>query len=257
MVKIKLMGAKSRIAKDIVPIIQKCIDDNNLKTYIEPFVGGCNVIDKVLCEYKQGTDKNKYLIALFKHLQNNGKLLPEVPRELYSEVRANYKNGEYEDWYVGNIGFLASYNGRWFDGGYSQPGYEKTKTGQRYRDYYREAKDNIESQIPYIKDIELEVKDYREITPNANSIIYCDPPYANVKQFANAIDFDYNVFWDKMREWSKDCFVLVSELSAPDDFICVWEKSVSRSIKSTDKSRATEKLFAYKYGKYAEYIKAN
>ena len=250
------MGGKSRIAKDIVPIIQKCIDDNNLKTYIEPFVGGCNVIDKVRCEYKQGTDKNKYLIALFKHLQNNGKLLPEVSRELYSEVRANYKNGEYEDWYVGNIGFLASYNGRWFDGGYAQPGYEKTKTGRRYRNYYREAKDNIESQIPYIKDIELEVKDYREITPNANSMIYCDPPYANTKKFANAIDFDYNVFWNKMREWSKDCFVLVSELSAPDDFICVWEKSVSRSIKSTDKSRATEKLFTYKHGKYAEYIRS-
>lgn len=41
------MGSKSRIAKDIVPIIQKCIDDNNLETYIEPFVGGANVIDKI------------------------------------------------------------------------------------------------------------------------------------------------------------------------------------------------------------------
>ena len=51
-------------------------------------------------------------------------------------------------------------------------------------------------------------------------------------------------------------FVLVSELVAPDDFICVWEKTVSRSIKSTDKSKATEKLFTYKNGKYAEYINA-
>ena len=39
-VKIKLMGSKSRIAKYIVPIIQKCIDDNNLETYIESCVGG-------------------------------------------------------------------------------------------------------------------------------------------------------------------------------------------------------------------------
>ena len=36
----KLMGSKSRIAKDIVPIIQKCIDDNSLDTYIESCVGG-------------------------------------------------------------------------------------------------------------------------------------------------------------------------------------------------------------------------
>ena len=70
------MGGKSRIAKYIVPIIQKCIDDNNLETYIEPFAGGLNVIDKVKCKSRYGYEKNKYLIALFKHLQNDGQLLP-------------------------------------------------------------------------------------------------------------------------------------------------------------------------------------
>lgn len=29
------------------------------------------------------------------------------------------------DWELGNIGFLASYNGRFFDGGYAKPGWEK------------------------------------------------------------------------------------------------------------------------------------
>ena len=43
----KYMGSKSRIAKDIVPIIQKCINDNNIQVYIEPFVGGANIIDKI------------------------------------------------------------------------------------------------------------------------------------------------------------------------------------------------------------------
>ena len=37
------MGSKSRIAKDIMPIIQKCIYDNKIDTYIEPFVGGSNM----------------------------------------------------------------------------------------------------------------------------------------------------------------------------------------------------------------------
>lgn len=36
----KYMGSKSRIAKDIVPIIQRCIDENNITEYYEPFVGG-------------------------------------------------------------------------------------------------------------------------------------------------------------------------------------------------------------------------
>lgn len=125
----KYMGSKSRIAKDIVPIIQKCIDDNNIEIYIEPFVGGANVIDKINCKNKIGNDLNKYLIGLLSYVSNNGELLQEVSRELYSEVRSNYlkENNNYEDWYVGNIGFLASYNGRWFDGGFAKPGYEKTK----------------------------------------------------------------------------------------------------------------------------------
>lgn len=36
----KYMGSKSRIAKYIVPIIQSCIDENNITEYYEPFVGG-------------------------------------------------------------------------------------------------------------------------------------------------------------------------------------------------------------------------
>lgn len=39
----KYMGSKSRIAKYIVPIIQKYIDENRITTYFEPFVCGANV----------------------------------------------------------------------------------------------------------------------------------------------------------------------------------------------------------------------
>ena len=46
----KYMGSKSRIAKYIVPIIQKYIDENRITTYFEPFVGGANVIDKIDCD---------------------------------------------------------------------------------------------------------------------------------------------------------------------------------------------------------------
>ena len=43
------MGSKSKYAKYIVPILQKTIDDNNISTYIECFVGGANIIDKRKC----------------------------------------------------------------------------------------------------------------------------------------------------------------------------------------------------------------
>jgi DNA adenine methylase len=136
--------------------------------------------------------------------------------------------------------------GRWFDGGYAQSGYEKTKNGERYRDYYQESKRNILEQTDGLQDVNLSLKDYREYIGTKNALIYCDPPYANTKQYANSTNFDYEEFWNVMRELSKDNIVLISELNAPDDFKCIWEKSVSRTMKSTDNTmRATEKLFTY------------
>lgn len=58
------MGSKAKYATEIVPILQKIINQNEIKTYIEPFVGGANIIDKIKCENKIGYDKNQALIAL-------------------------------------------------------------------------------------------------------------------------------------------------------------------------------------------------
>ena len=244
------MGSKSRIAKYIVPIIQKYIDSNNIMKYVEPFVGGANVIDKINCKERYGYDKNKYLIALLKRVQFEKPLLESVTRELYSDVRSTHKQPtcKYEDWEVGNIGFLASYNGRWFDGGYAKSGYEKTKNGERFRDYYQEAKNNILSQAESIKNVNFQTCDYLEtieLPYDSGMVIYCDPPYAGTKQYANATYFDYDKFWNTMREWSKHNIVLISEQNAPDDFTCIWEQEVSRSIKATDKSKSVEKLFIH------------
>lgn len=137
-----------------------------------------------------------------------------------------------------------SYNGRWFDGGYAKPGYEKTKHGERYRDYYQEAKANLLAQVPNLQKIVFTAYDYKRIVP-VNCLIYSDPPYANTKQYANATTFDYDDFWDTMRTWSRTNIVLISEQHAPDDFKCIWEQEVSRSIKAADKSKSVEKLFIY------------
>ena len=82
----KYMGSKSRIAKYIVPIIQNYIDDYNIKTYVEPFCGGCNVIDKIKAERKVACDKQKYLIALYNNLDKVNLLPDFVTIEHYSEV---------------------------------------------------------------------------------------------------------------------------------------------------------------------------
>lgn len=247
----KYMGSKSRIAKHIVPIIQNEIDNyDNCKGYLEPFVGGANVIDKIRCEFKFGIDANKFLIALLTYVRDGGELPESISKEEYGRVRDEYnqivkgKTSTMEYWYIGCVGFLASYNGRFFDGGYAKSGYEKTARGERFRDYYRESRDNLLAQAEDLKYCIFVSADYRKIGPH-DLVVYCDPPYAGTKQY-HGDKFDHDEFWDVMRKWSKDNVVLISEESAPDDFEVVWEQEVSRSIKSTDKSKSVEKLYRLK-----------
>lgn len=237
------MGSKSKIAKYIVPIIQQKIEESGSKVYIEPFAGGCNVIDKVSAKYRIASDINEYLIALFKYLQVGGTLPDNITKEEYGEVRANV--AAFPAWYVGAVGFLASYKGRFFEGGYS--GYRKTKCGDR--DYYKESRNNILNQMQQggVFGIDFRSGDYREYAPE-RCVIYCDPPYEGTKRYGNARQFDYNEFWQLMREWSKSNIVLISELSAPDDFITIWEKEVDRSMRAKEHFKATEKLFMWGEG---------
>lgn len=240
----KYMGSKAKIASEILPFIHSYIAMNNIDTYIEPFVGGANMIDKVQCTYKFGYDKNKYLIALFKHIQEGGELPEDVSREQYADAKAHYraKDDYYPDWYLAAVGFLAGFNGRFFDGDYAQPGYDK----EAYRDYYQEAKRNILNQMRLLGDTQFNSGDYKELNPS-NALVYADPPYAGTKGYLSVTkEFNHKEFWDIMREWSKNNIVLISEETAPEDFDVLWEQEVTRTIKANDKSKATEKLFIHK-----------
>ena len=241
------MGSKSRIAKQIVPIIQSYIDKNKSDKYYEPFVGGANIIDKIKSNHKYASDLNPYLIELLCHVQSGGELYDVVSRDLYNEAREAFNSNDvskFQMWQIGNIGFLASYNGRWFDGGYAKPVVEKTKNGERYRDYYREGKDNLLKQAPLLKNIVFKTLDYRNANPKG-FVIYCDPPYCGVKEYKNSTYFDYEKFWQIMNDWSVNNIVLVSELSAPNNWTSIWKQTVSRSIKVNDKRKAVEQLFIH------------
>ena len=88
------MGSKAKITKYIVPIIQQKIDESGARYYVEPFAGGCNVIDKIKAEYRIASDSNKYLIALFQHLQDGGELPEHITREEYNKAREAYRTGD-------------------------------------------------------------------------------------------------------------------------------------------------------------------
>lgn len=243
MIFIKYMGSKSRVKKHIVPILQDIIDSNGVENYIEPFVGGANVIDAIKCNNKIGYDNHEYLIELFNKFQEDANCLPlEVSRDHYIEVRScfNDKLNTFPKWYTGAVGFLASYNGRWFDGGYS--GKRIVGTGKE-RDYFDEAKRNLQSQRDSILDVTFRHSDYRDIKILENSLVYCDIPYQNTKKYSTSKGFDYDEFWDWARQTSDNAIVIVSEQVAPKDFRSVWEQEVKRTIDNNKRVKSTEKLF--------------
>ena len=56
------MGSKAKITDYRVPVIQSHIAVSGSRTYIEPFCGGCNVIDKIKANNRIAADKNEYLL---------------------------------------------------------------------------------------------------------------------------------------------------------------------------------------------------
>ena len=236
----KYMGSKNRIAKHILPIILKGRTENQY--YVEPFVGGANLIDKV-DGLRIGNDINKYLISMWQGLQENIDRPYNIPKELYSLARTdfnNQSNNNFTDFLIGWIGWMGSYNGRFFDGGYS--GHNVNS-----RDYIKEQIKNTEAQICNIKNVKFSSVSYTELIIPDNSKIYCDIPYKNTKQYSSSKDFNHDNFWNWARNKTKDGHeVYISEYNAPDDFECIWQMEVTNAMNTTKTYRPIEKLFIYK-----------
>jgi DNA adenine methylase len=234
------MGSKNRIAKYLLPIILK--DRKEGQWYVEPFVGGANMIDKVDGN-RIGADKNEFLIEMWKGLQENRERPYKIEKELYNKARDSYNKKDYslfDKFMIGWVGWMGSYNGRFFDGGYS--GHSVGK-----RDYISEQIKNTEAQIENIKNIEFIISSYADLKIPENSIIYCDIPYKDTKQYITSKDFDHTKFWDWCREKSKEGHqVFISEYNAPDDFECIWQMEVTNSMNTTKTYKPIEKLFIYK-----------
>lgn len=231
----KYMGSKNRIAKEILSIMLKEAYKRGITTWVEPFVGGGNMIDKVPNNFKRiAADVNKYVIDALITIRDNVCDLPknnmEFTEEDYKSLRKsdNYK-------YKGYAGFAFSYGGKWL-GGWSRDGLNK-------RDYVNESYKNAVNQSPLLQGVNFINENYLDLKIPENSLIYCDPPYEATTKYKN--DFNHVVFWNWCREKAKeDNTIFISEYNAPNDFECIWEKEIVSSLtKDTGSKKAVEKLF--------------
>lgn len=224
-------GGKARIAKEIARVLEQYRKKDQL--YIEPFVGAGWVLSQISGK-REASDKHPYLISMYKALQNGWTPPKEVSEEEYSKA----KNGNCEDHLRGFIGFGCSFSGKWF-GGYARSG---------SRNYCLNAHNSLMKKLENIKDVTFQCKSFEELTPE-KSLIYCDPPYKGTTQYGKLVgDFDSEVFWDKMRNWSEANTVIISEYNAPDDFEEIWRKEVKTDIRNKNnvKEDRLEKLFIHK-----------
>lgn len=220
------------LARHILPIMLAARKPGQL--WVEPFVGGGNVIDKVPGR-RIGADINPYAIDALKAIRDCVYDLPKNNREFTrSDYQALVRGGDHK--YKGYAGFAFSFGGKWL-GGWS--------SNREGRDYVRVAYRNAVRQSPGLQGVELITTSYLDLDIPRDSLIYCDPPYADTTKYEDEID--YTVFWDWCREKTRQGHtVFVSEHNAPDDFECSWSKRVSSRIAiSTRGKSSVEKLFRY------------
>lgn len=230
----KYMGSKARHAKELLPII--LANRTEGQWYVEPFVGGANMIDKVSGN-RIGADCNEPLVEMWKATQQ-GWIPPDyvTPQE-YKTVRENRESCTKH--LLGWIAHGCSYNGKWF-GGFA--GELTTKEGN-VRNYQTEAKNAVVKQSKLLGEVVFHSCGYADLNIPANSVIYCDPPYNDTTKYKDS--FDHEPFYEWCRQKHKEGHqVFVSEYQMPEDFICVWSKEVNSSLtKETGSKKGVEKLF--------------
>lgn len=229
----KYLGSKRRIAKEILSIMNPCRGKS--QTWVEPFAGGCNLIDKV-SNPRMANDINKYVMAYLKRISEGWLPAERISEDEYKFMRHNLDCFPPE--IVGFSGVCLSFGGAWF------VGYARNDSKN---DYFISGINNAKKQAQNLKGVEFNIGSYDDLRIPNNSFIYCDPPYRGVTGYK--VKFDSDKFFDwACRKNDEGHTVFISEYSAPDYMVCVWEKSINMNINNKNghkEGKRTEKLFTF------------
>jgi len=232
----KYMGSKGRIAKHILPIILK--DRKPDQWYVEPFCGGCNMLDKV-DGLRIGADAMPETIAMFQAMQK-GWLPPEyITEDDWLFARNKSKNLALRAY----IGFGFSFGGYFFG---SQARHERVKGGYASLEKMnRQVRASFIKQMPLLQDVKFILSDYKNLRLPEESLIYCDPPYAATWGYKDNSGFNHNEFYDWCRlQKAKGHTIFISEYRMPKDFKTVFAKEHKVHLNANSASlNRIEKLF--------------
>ena len=228
------LGGKSKSAEHIIDVLNDPVFNDY--DYIEPFCGYCHILRRVINKKSYtASDNNNLLITLLKHNQKVKGEHPEITPEEYDKLRKNPKSNLLRAAYAA---FCYSYNGKYF-GGFVEKYGTRNYPAERKR-YYDLLHDN-----KTFHDTKFKFTDYLTYHSEKGKLIYCDPPYDSTTEYHSS--FNSESFWKEIRSLSRNNYVFVSEYKAPDDFICLAQKTKRTSLSGTGATRKREeKLFVHK-----------
>ena len=265
------LGSKRKYVKDLVPIIQKKIEDENITVFIDCTCGGGNLTDKIDCKKVYGIDLSPTLIGLHKAAQEDFDKIPkEGSRELWDSNYSCYKKlisllkvkkfsqltkedfdaiGKDKDklYEIGAIEWYGSYSNGGFPRGFAK----NTATRNYYNEAYRNHK--AQSEEENYKKINFVCGDYEEevtkilsnLEPEDKVLIYMDMPYKDTKTYSISPKFDYYRAYEWIKKTSKvvPIFVSEQELTPEFDKFLIFEKEAKRTNGRDNNFKATEKLW--------------
>ena len=205
------------------------------------FCGSCNIISKIdKNRVRIANDKHKYLIAMWKELQNGWDMPNNISEEEYKYIK-NHKDENPA--LTGFVGFGLSYSGKWF-GGYCR--------GGKDRNYCMNAKNSNNKILKDIMDVKFYNFNYDEVPIAEGSLVYCDIPYKDTTTYCKSEvgEFNHEEFYNWVRNNSNKYDIYVSEYkqNIPNDFMIVWEHKSKKDIRNKNniKEETIEVLIKYK-----------
>ena len=216
-------GGKSKVSKEIAEKINNELIPN--QTFVDLFCGSCNIISKINANrIRIANDKHKYLIEMFKGLQNGETLPDDVSEETYKYIKTNKDENKF---LTGFIGFSCSFSGKWF-GGYAR--------NSRGDNFCAQSKKSLLRKFENLKNVKFINEDFYNVDIPNGSLVYCDIPYKNSTPYAKdeVGIFNHEIFYDWVRKNRFNFTVYVSEYveNIPNDFEPIWKFESNKEIRN-------------------------
>lgn len=248
----RYMGGKFRQSKAICQVLKPYVCSNTV--YVEPFCGGmwsaARVARELHPEKMVLNDINKSLMLLWEKCLKNGCDWLPVDAEQIENEYPKYKltqdeNNPLTAWY----GVALSFGGKWF-GGVARV--KKLDAKHPYGANYEYCRASTQKKVDSLQMVETEMHtgSYKGLEIPDGAVVYCDPPYEGRTKAHHFDDFNYDEFWEWVRDLSKRCIVFTSCFDCPADFETVyeWGDTVVRHLNSRGSDGTNERLVKYNAG---------